>query len=476
MKQEAPTKSASEIFGGGYDDFLRSRKFYRVVKGGRGSKKSTTAFTECPMRIMKYPKSNAVIVRQTSNTHETSTFAEIQKGVERLGVKHLWKFTTNPCEAVYKPTGQRILFRGFDDVYKLTSLNVPVGVICWIYIEEAYEIDDVESFKTLCEGIRGREIEELGLWPQVTILYNPWVLSHWTKPMFWDVDRADTFTLTTTHWCNEWLSDADHQRIEILNIEKIDGVDNPLYDPERYLVVGLGEYGIPGGAYFDKFRRNIHVIDPFPIPKDWKRFVTIDYGIDMLAAYWIAIDYRNNAYVYREIHKSGLYVTDATDMIKEYNVDEDGRQEEIYQWFAPSDLDNKNNQSGKSTLDLLRESGIPFTKVSNRKIDGCYNLNEWLNPYLDEQKKMTAHLVFFKTCHCAINAFASIQADEKDANIFADQPHELTHSVTAIMYFTAGRPRSPKKKEDIKHPVNSIEYRVEKQLERLIKKRRTYEW
>ena len=124
----------SEIIGGGYEEYWHDRHFFRVVKGGRGSKKYSTAFTEAPYRIMKYPGSNIVIVRQTANTHETSTFAEIQKGVKRLHAEKYWKFTLNPCEATYLPTKQKILFRGFDDPLKLTSLNVPNGVICWAYI------------------------------------------------------------------------------------------------------------------------------------------------------------------------------------------------------------------------------------------------------------------------------------------------------------------------------------------------------
>jgi phage terminase large subunit len=248
-------------------------------------------------------------------------------------------------------------------------------------------------------------------------------------------------------------------------------------DPERYKVVGEGEYGIPGGAFFDEFRKDIHTCKPFKIPHDWRRYVTIDYGRDMLAAYWIAVDWHNKAYCYRELHKPGLFVSEAAELIKKYNVDEHGQQEKIYQWFAPNDLDNKNSQTGKSTLDLLRESGLPFIKVSNRKVDGCVCMHEWLRPYQDEQEIWTSPLTFFTTCVNVINSISSIQCDEKDPNIFADQPHELTHSVTAIMYFTAGRPRSGKEATIEKYPVNSLEYRVQKNLDRLTKKtRRTYEW
>ena len=480
-QKEAPkTGKLSEIFGGGYDDFIRDRHFFRVVKGGRGSKKSTTAIgLEAPLRIMKYPNSNIVIIRQTANTHETSTYAEVQAGVRRLHAEKYWKFTTNPCEATYKPTGQKILFRGFDDPYKLTSLKVPVGVVCWAYIEEAYEVDDQNAFDTFCEGIRGKDIEELGLWPQVTLIYNPWINSHWTKTRFWGAEcRPDTFRLTTTHWCNEWLTESDHQRIEALN-----DPDSVTYDPERYRVVGLGEYGIPGGAFFDEFRKNIHTCKPFPIDPAWRKYITIDYGRDMLAVYWIAVDFHNKAYCYRELYRPGLYVSEAAELIKEHNVDENGRQEEIYQWFAPVDLDNKNSQTGKSALDIFREHGFPFVKVSNRKVDGCVCMHEWLRPYKDEQKVWTAPLIFFSNCVNAIDSISSIQSDydpikqSGDPNIFADRPHEPTHAVTSIMTFTAGRPRSGKEKTVEKYPVNSAEYRVQKNLERLTKKaRRKNEW
>lgn len=150
-----------------------------------------------------------------------------------------------------------------------------------------------------------------------------------------------------------------------------------------------------------------------------------------------------------------------------------GNQERIYQWFAPSDLDNKNSQTGKSILDIMRESGIPFVKVSNRKVDGCVNMHEWLRPYEDEQKTWTAPLTFFSNCVNAINCISSIQCDEKDPNIFSDTPHELTHSVTAIMYFTAGRPRAGKESMIEQHPINSLEYRVQKNLDKLIKKKRS---
>lgn len=466
QKEKQNTVKLSEVVGDGYGEFWRDKHRYRVVKGGRASKKSTTEALWLISNIMRYPQANALVVRKTYNTHHDSTFAMLKWAAERLGVTRYWQFKENPLECVYKPTKQRILFRGFDDVLKLTSITVDKGVLCWVWLEECFELDDEADFQTLDESIRGELPEGSGLWKQITLTYNPWVNSHWTKRRFFDNQDPDAFTLTTTYKCNEWLDDSDRQLIESLKDK----------DPERYLVVGLGEYGIPGGAFFDEFRKSIHVCKPFPIPKDWRRYVTIDYGRDMLAAYWIAVDWHNKAYVYREVHKPGLFVSEAAEVIRSNNVNEDGEQENIYQWFAPNDLDNKNSQTGKSTLDILRESGIPFVKVSNRKVDGCVNMHEWLRPYQDEQGVWASPLTFFSNCTNAINCITSIQCDEKDPNIFSDTPHELTHSVTAIMYFTAGRPRGGKEAAIEKYAVNSLEYRVQKNLDRLTKKTRRNEY
>ena len=466
-KNEAKTINYKDVVGGGYDDFWRDKHRYRVLKGGRASKKSTTTALWFIYNIMKYPQANALVVRKTYNTHHDSTFAALKWAAERLNVTKYWQFKENPLEAIYKPTKQRILFRGFDDVLKLTSITVDKGVLCWVWLEEAYELDTEEDFQTLDESIRGELPEGSGLWKQITLTYNPWINSHWTKTRFFDKQDPDAFTLTTTYRCNEWLDDSDRKLIESLNDKS-----SPAYDPERYLVVGLGEYGIPGGAYFDEFRKDVHVIDPFQIPSDWRRYVTIDYGLDMFACYWIAVDWHNKAYVYREIYKSGVLISDAAKLLKEKNGND-----KIYSYSAPPDLWNRQRETGMSTAEIFMQNGIPLTKASNNRIQGWYNLKEWLKPYKNEQGITTAPLTFFKNCVNIIRCLPQVQCDEKDPNDVANEPHELTHSVDAVRYWTASRPRGGKEAEAERYTINSLEYRVQKNLDKLTKKsRRTSDW
>ena len=82
----------------------------------------------------------------------------------------------------YLPTGQKIYFRGLDDPLKVTSIAVDVGVLCWMWIEEAYEITKEDDFNILDESIRGSVPP--GLWKQFTLTFNPWNEKIWDEKTF----------------------------------------------------------------------------------------------------------------------------------------------------------------------------------------------------------------------------------------------------------------------------------------------------
>lgn len=443
------------IIGSGYEEFWNDKHRYRVVKGGRGSKKSTTTAIWFIYNIMQHPLANAVCVRNVGNTHKDSTFAQLKWAARKLGVYDEWTFIENPREARYNKTGQKIIFRGFDEPLKLTSLTTDVGVMCWAWFEEAFEIPIESDFDTFDEGIRGEMPE--GLWKQITITYNPWISSHWTKSRFWDGECPEnTFRLTTTFRCNEYLDDADRNKIEVLEHT----------NPRRWKVVGLGEYGLPGGTYFEEFTEDTHVIDAFPIPDHWKRYITIDYGLDMLAAYWIAVDTHNKAYVYKELYKSGLIISDAASEILRVNG-----KDQIYQSFAPPDLWNRRQETGKSAAELFMDSGVILNKAKNDRVQGWWNLKEWLKPYKDEQGINTANLVVFKNCVNLIRTLPQLAIDEVDPNDCATEPHELTHAPDAIRYFVAGRPSPSVKVRVSQHQEGSIEHKMEEHLNKLLERK-----
>lgn len=89
----------------------------------------------------------------------------------------------------------------------------------------------------------------------------------------------------------------------------------------------------------------------------------------MLACLWIALDYNGKAYVYKELYESGLIISEAARRIKEVNGDD-----EIAMRFAPPDLWNKRQETGKSAIDIFLENGLYFYKSDNSRVQGWVRL------------------------------------------------------------------------------------------------------
>lgn len=171
MKSKSDYIYLPDIIGKGYKDFWNFKGRYRVVKGSRGSKKSKTMALWIIYNMMKYKEANTLVVRKVFRTLKDSCFSDLQWAIQRLKVSEFWDLKTNPMEIIYRPTGQKILFRGLDDPLKITSISVSTGSLCWAWIEEAFEITDESAFDMLDESIRG--IVEEPLFKQITITLNP---------------------------------------------------------------------------------------------------------------------------------------------------------------------------------------------------------------------------------------------------------------------------------------------------------------
>ena len=132
--------SLSKTVGKGYNRFWHFKGRYRVVKGSRASKKSKTTALWFIANLMKYPQANLLVIRKTYRTLKDSCFTELKWAIHRLQADNWWEIKESPLEMTYKPTGQKIYFRGLDDPLKVTSITVDVGVLCWAWLEEAYEV------------------------------------------------------------------------------------------------------------------------------------------------------------------------------------------------------------------------------------------------------------------------------------------------------------------------------------------------
>ena len=287
-----------DVVGKGYGTFWRFKGRYRVCKGSRASKKSKTTALNNITRLMEYPQANLLCVRKTYRTLKDSCFTELKWAIHRLGVDAWWDIKESPLEMTYKPTGQKILFRGLDDPLKVTSITVEVGVLCWLWIEEAYEISSEADFDTLDESIRG-EVPP-GLFKQITLTFNPWNEHHWIKHRFFDAaPDPDILAMTTNYTCNEWLDAADKKVFETMKRN----------NPRRYRVAGLGDWGIVEGLVYENWEERLFSIDEVRKTPGIKSAFGLDFGYtnDPTALFCGLIDTSSKTlWVFDEIYKPGM--------------------------------------------------------------------------------------------------------------------------------------------------------------------------
>ena len=286
------------LIGRGYGEYWKFKGRYRICKGSRASKKSKTTALNFIVRLMKYKEANLLVVRKTYATIKDSCFAELRWAVEILGVARYFEFKLSPLEIIYLPTNQKIYFRGLDDPLKITSITVSKGYLCWLWIEEAYEIDKEEDFEILQESIRGNVSNNL--FKQITLTFNPWNEKHWIKRRFFDCDEnEDILAITTNYLINEWLDDADKKMF--LEMKK--------NNPRRYQVAGLGEWGVSEGLVYENFCEQDFNIEEIKLRKNVVSIFGLDFGYtnDPTALFCGIVDIDlKEIYVFDELYKKGL--------------------------------------------------------------------------------------------------------------------------------------------------------------------------
>ena len=300
-----PELSLTDLIGKGYKEFWNSKKRFRVIKGSRGSKKSVTMAYWTIINMMANPEANMLVLRRYDRTLRQSCFAVLQWVLQKLEVSQCWKVTSAPMEMTYIPTGQKILFRGLDDPLKVTSIAVTHGVLCWVWIEEAYELEDEEDFNKLEMSIRGQVPK--GLYKQFTLTFNPWS-ECWLKTRFFDEPDDDTLAMTTTYTCNEWLDEADLKEFEKMRVNS----------PRRYRIEGLGDWGISEGLIYSNTERRDIKLQDFVGQRGYNAFYGLDFGFTDPTAFvggFINFE-QKEIYILMEMYEPGLTNQDTAERLK----------------------------------------------------------------------------------------------------------------------------------------------------------------
>lgn len=295
------------IVGKHYGEFWRFKGRYKAVKGSRASKKSSTQSLKVITEIIENPNINWLVVRKVERTLRDSCYAQLKWAIHRLKVDNFFKCSTSPLEITYKPTGQKILFRGLDDPLKVTSITVEVGSLCRLWIEEAYEITSEDAFDRLDESIRGQLPK--GMYHQVVLTFNPWSDRHWLKKRFFDEPSKNVLAMTTNYMCNEFLSEADLILFEEMK-----------KNPRRYRTAGLGEWGIVEGLVYENWEERVFDVHEISIRPSVRSAFGMDFGYvnDPSTLFCGLVDtVAREIYVFDEMYEKGMSNEDILSKVSE---------------------------------------------------------------------------------------------------------------------------------------------------------------
>lgn len=288
-------------------DIKQGKHTHYKLKGGRGSTKSSFISIEIILGMMSDPNANAVCFRKVGNTLQESVFEQLLWAIDALQVNHLWHASLTPLRLTYKPTGQRIAFRGMDDPNKAKSIKVRKGYFKYIWFEERAEMDGEEDERKVLQSMMrgGSKFVVFYSWnPPKSI--NSWVNQDVMVPRDDTVVHASTYLTVPKEWLGEQF---------IIEAEHLKKVKPKAYEHE-YLGIAIGT----GGQVFDNV--TVRVITDDEIAMFDKNHHGLDFGYaaDPLAYIKCHFDKtRRRLFIFGELYQVNLSNAKAVKLIKWLN-------------------------------------------------------------------------------------------------------------------------------------------------------------
>ena len=406
-------------------EFFMKKTKYVAYGGARGGGKSWALRRKLVLMCARFSGISVLLIRRT--------YAELRDNHIRVLLSELKDIATyaDTRKTFEFPNGSRIRLGYLDsenDTAQYQGQEYDV-----IAIDEATQLTEYQ-FQTLKGCLRGNN----SFPKRMYLTCNPGGVGHgWVKRLFIDREYRES----------EFAEEYAFIPAKVYDNEIL-LKNNPDYLGQlKSLPRGLKEAWLDGswegfeGQFFGEFDFDVHTVVPYRLEGNLKRYCAIDYGLDMLACVFAAIDENGKAYIYDEIHESGLIVSEAAKKILEKSAG-------VSEFIAPSDLWSRQKDSGKSIAELFCDNGVYLSKLSAGRVEG------WLA--LKEKLKVDIHgntgLVIMRSCTNLIRCLPLLMYDRKKPGDAATIPHSITHITDALRYFAVYRtcilPVQADKKDD----------------------------
>lgn len=406
--------------------FFAAREKYVCYGGARGGGKTWASRTKVVGMCFRYPGIKILFVRREyedlRGTIIDPIISMIPDGMATYNEQtHIMWFAN----------GSMIRFGnlpGYGAAIGGKYQGFETDVLC---IEEATQFTESE-FRALCACVRG-----VNEFPKKVILTcNPGGIGHaWVKRLFVEgrfkpgENPADYRFIKATVDDNIDLINSNPDYVNALEL-----LPEDIRAAHRY-----GDWDALMGSFFGEFDPKVHVCQPFEIPQSWARYRAFDYGLDMFACLWVAVDPKGKCYVYREFAEKDMIVSESAETMKACTMED----EKISYTIAPPDMWFRSKDSGKCAAEVYMQHGVPLVKASNSRVQGWLAVKELLKKGKDGKPG----IVFFNTCHSLIEFLPILQHDDNNPSDVAKKPHEITHVPDALRYFCVMRTLPGKKIE-----------------------------
>lgn len=275
---------------------LRERRDPEVVLvGAAGTGKTLGILAWLHEIAWMYPGARILIVRKVRADLANSVLVTYERDI--LGEDNpICAGARREYRQVYRyPNGSEIIIGGMDRPGRILSAEYDI-----IYAAEAVQLS-LEDWETLVMRNRSTVVP----WQQVIGDTNPDRPDHWLK------QRADEGMLTllnTYHrdnpkyWDGEAWTEAGAAYIQG-KLSRLTGVRKA-----RFLD---GKWVIAEGAIYDEWRDDVHVVERFEVPRQWRKFRVADFGYNNpFCCQWWTVDGDGRMYLYREMYMTRRLVAD----------------------------------------------------------------------------------------------------------------------------------------------------------------------
>lgn len=367
--------------------------------GGRGSLKSSTVSIIVPLLLVANPGTHALVLRKVANTIRDSVYAQYIWAIGELGMAAYWEAKVSPMELIYKPTGQKIMFRGADDPMKIKSIKVPFGYIAVTHFEEKDQFAGRAEIRNILQStMRGGSV----FWNFES--YNPPISrDNWANKDSLE-ERADrlchksTYLQAPPEWLGQqFLDEAEHLK----------ATDERAYQHE-YLGVPVGT----GGNVFENLE--LREITDEEISHFDRIYQGVDYGWFPDPFAFIRVHYdktRETIYLIDEIYQNKLSNEQSAGMIKAKGYTDA---------YIICD-----SAEPKSVADF-RAMGLPAKAAVKGPDSVAYGMKWLQRRKIVIDRRRTPH---------AYDEFVNYEYDrDKDGNFISGYPDEKNHLIDALRY------------------------------------------